>query len=193
MAISSVGGCEWPNSSPEMIEYHDKEWGVPVHDDNKLFEILCLDGAQAGLSWSTILKRREGYREAFDGFDIAKVSKYKESKVRRMLRNRRIIRNQAKIRSTINNARRILELKKEFESFDKYLWGFIDHKPINHRYKSMSQIPSTSPLSDKITIDLKKRGFTFIGSTICYAIMQSVGMVNDHTTSCSRYKQIQSL
>lgn len=193
MAVSNVSGCEWSDSSTEMIEYHDKEWGVPVHDDNKLFEILCLDGAQAGLSWSTILKRREGYRKAFDGFDIAKVSKYRESKVQRLLQNPRIIRNQAKIRSTINNAKRILELKKEFESFDRYLWGFIDHKPITNRYKSLSQIPSTSSLSDQITIDLKKRGFTFVGSTICYAIMQSVGMVNDHTTNCFRYKQIQSL
>ncbi len=176
-----------------MIEYHDKEWGVPLHDGNKLFETLCLDGAQAGLSWSTILKRREGYRKAFDGFDILKISKYRESKVKRLLQDPRIIRNQAKIRSTINNAKRALELKKEFGSFDRYFWGFIDHKPITHRYKLMSQLPSTSSLSDKITIDLKKRGFTFVGSTICYAFMQSVGMVNDHTTNCFRYKQIESL
>ena len=185
--------CDWSGAGTEMIEYHDKDWGVPIHDDNKLFEMLCLEGAQAGLSWSTILKRRPGYYAAFDGFDVEKVSKYKEAKVKRLLQDTRIVRNQAKIRSVINNAERVLELKKEVESFDRYLWGFIDYKPINHGYKSMSQIPSTSSLSDEITTDLKKRGFTFVGSTICYAFMQSVGMVNDHTTSCFRYKAIMKL
>ncbi len=176
-----------------MIEYHDRDWGVPIHDDNKLFEMLCLEGAQAGLSWSTILKRRPGYYTAFDGFDIAKISKYRESKVKRLLQDSRIVRNQAKIRSSINNAKKVLEIKKEYGSLDRYLWRLIDSKPIIHRFKSMSQIPATTELSDKMTIDLKKRGLTFVGSTICYAFMQSVGMVNDHTTNCFRYKAVMKL
>jgi DNA-3-methyladenine glycosylase I len=188
-----VTRCGWPANNPQMMDYHDKEWGVPIHDDNKLFEVLSLDGAQAGLSWSTILKRRDGYRKAFDDFNIVKISKYGDSKVQRLLKDQRIIRNQAKIKSAINNASRILEIKKEFRSFDNYIWGFVDSKPIMNRYKNISKIPANTELSDTVCADLKKRGFTFAGSTICYAFMQSIGMVNDHITACYRYKEIESL
>ena len=174
-----------------MMEYHDREWGVPVHDDNRLFEMLCLGGAQAGLSWSTILKRRAGYRSAFDRFVIIKVSKYNETKVTRLMSDEKIIRNQAKIRSAINNAKSSLRAKQEFGSFDRYVWSFVDHKPVIHRYRVLSQLPSTSDLSDKMSLDLKKRGFTFVGSTICYAFMQAAGMVNDHITGCYRLKEIE--
>ncbi len=185
-----VRRCAWAGNMPEMILYHDGEWGVPLYDDNKIFEMLSLEGAQAGLSWATILKRREGYRVAFDKFDISKISKYKESKVKSLIQDNRIIRNQAKIRSTINNAKRVLDAKKEFGSFNNYVWDFVDHKPIINKFKSSSQCPSTTPISDSMTLDLKKRGFTFVGSTICYAFMQSIGMVNDHSTDCFRYNEL---
>lgn len=178
--------CEWAKD-PLMVEYHDKEWGAPQHNDVKLFEMLILEGAQAGLSWSTILKRRQSYREAFDGFDPHKVSKYSKKDIKRLLANEGIIRNRLKIESTINNAKEFLKIQQEFGSFDKYFWSFVNYTPIKNRFKKLSDIPSSTPLSDKISKDLKKRGFSFVGTTICYAFMQAVGIVNDHVEGCFRY------
>jgi DNA-3-methyladenine glycosylase I len=179
--------CFWAQD-PLMIEYHDKEWGIPVHDDRHLFEMLILEGAQAGLSWSTILKRRKTYRKAFDGFDPVKVSKYTKDDVKRLLADEGIIRNRLKVLSAINNAKQFLKVQQEFGSFDKYIWGFVDYTPIINNFKSHSQIPASTPLSDKISKDLKKRGFNFIGTTICYAFMQAIGIVDDHTSECFRRK-----
>ena len=170
-----------------MIEYHDKDWGTPVHDEEKLFEMLTLEGAQAGLSWSTILKRRRTYRKAFSNFDPHKVSKFSKKDVARLLKDEGVIRNKLKITSAINNANQFLKIQKEFDSFDKYVWGFVDGKPIVNKFKRLSDIPASTPVSDKLSKDLKKRGFSFVGSTICYAFMQSVGMTNDHTTNCFRH------
>ena len=172
-----------------MIEYHDKEWGIPVHDDRKLFEMLILEGAQAGLTWLTILKRRENYRKAFDNFIPHKVSKYDAKDISQLLTNAGIIRNKLKIKSTINNAKMFLETQKEFGSFDKYLWSFVDYKPIINNYKNLASIPPSTTLSDKLSKDLKNRGFSFAGSTICYAFLQSVGVVNDHLTDCFTRKK----
>ncbi|MDP6642003.1 MAG: DNA-3-methyladenine glycosylase I [Candidatus Nanoarchaeia archaeon] len=179
--------CEWAKSEI-MIKYHDNEWGVPVHDDIKLFEMLTLEGAQAGLTWEIILKRREGYRKAFDNFDVVKISEYSDKEVQRLLNDKGIIRNKLKIKSTINNAELFLVVKKEFGSFDKYIWSFVDHKTIKNKYKKLFDIPSNTLISDNMSKDLKRRGFNFVGSTICYAFMQSVGMVNDHLVDCFRYK-----
>jgi DNA-3-methyladenine glycosylase I len=179
--------CSWAQD-PIMVEYHDNEWGVPVHDDGRLFEMLILEGAQAGLSWSTILKRRKTYRKAFDNFDPDKVSKYTKTDVKRLLADKGIIRNRLKVASAINNARQFLKIQQEFGSFDKYIWKFVDYTPIINNFKNQSQIPASTSLSDKISRDLKKRGFTFVGSTICYAFMQSVGIVDDHTLGCFRRK-----
>ena len=173
-----------------MIEYHDKEWGVPVHDDRKLFEMITLEGAQAGLTWATILKRRKTYRKAFDNFNVKKIAKYTEKDVKRLLNDKGIIRNKLKVRSTILNAQLFLEIKKEFGSFDKYIWKFVNYKTIKNKFKKLSDIPDTTKESDAVSEDLKKRGFKFVGSTICYAFMQSIGMVNDHTVNCFRYKNI---
>ncbi|MEM3144204.1 MAG: DNA-3-methyladenine glycosylase I, partial [Candidatus Nitrosotenuis sp.] len=169
--------CLWAQD-PIMIEYHDKEWGVPVHDDRHLFEMLILEGAQAGLSWSTILKRRMAYRKAFDGFDPVKISKYTKDDVKRLLADDGIIRNRLKVLSAINNAKQFLNIQREFGSFDKYIWGFVDHTPIINNFKSHSQIPASTPLSDKISRDLKNRGFNFVGTTICYAFLQAIGIVD---------------
>ncbi len=177
--------CQWAQE-PLMIEYHDKEWGIPIHDDLRLFEMLILEGAQAGLSWSTILKRRTTYRTAFDGFDPRKIAKYTERDVKRLLADAGIIRNKLKVRSAINNAKRFLEVQKEFGSFDAYIWGFVGGIPIKNSFENHSQIPASTPLSDKISEDLKSRGFSFVGTTICYAFMQAVGIVNDHTVCCFR-------
>ena len=185
--------CKWADSDPLYHRYHDKEWGVPVHSDRKLFEFIILEGAQAGLSWLTVLKKRAAYREAFDKFDFTKVAKYNENKVKKLLNNAGIIRNQLKIRSAIKNARAFMEIRKEFGTFNKYIWQFVDNKPIQNRWKSMQELPATSALSDEISLDLKKRGFNFVGSTIVYANMQTTGMVNDHTTDCFRYKEIRAL
>jgi DNA-3-methyladenine glycosylase I len=183
--------CSWPENSTElMMEYHDKEWGVPVHDDNHLFEVLVLDGAQAGLSWNTILNKRENYRKAFDNFDVQKVAKYNAKKVAQLLQNEGIVRNKLKINSATRNAKVFMQIQKEFGSFDSYIWGFVDKKPIDNKRKSMSDIPATTELSDAISSDLKKRGMNFVGSTIIYAIMQSMGLINDHETSCFRYKDL---
>lgn len=173
-----------------MIQYHDEEWGVPLHDDDKLFEALVLDGAQAGLSWSTILKKRVAYRKAFSGFRPRKVAAFNSADEARLLADAGIVRNRLKIRSAINNAKRFLEVQKEFGSFDSYLWGFVDGKPIRNAFKIMKDLPARTELSDKVSIDLKKRGFSFVGSTIVYAMLQACGLVNDHEVSCFRYEEL---
>ena len=170
-----------------MIEYHDKEWGVPVHDDRVLFEFLILEGAQAGLSWETILNKRENYRRAFDRFDAAKIARYDGKKVRSLMADAGIVRNKLKIASTISNAKAFLEIQKEFGSFDRYIWQFVGGKPRINDWKSSQRLPALTPESDAMSKDLKKRGFRFVGSTICYAFMQATGMVNDHTADCNRH------
>jgi DNA-3-methyladenine glycosylase I len=183
--------CEWAaNGSPTDIEYHDNEWGVPVHSDKKLFEFLLLESAQAGLSWSIILKKREGYRKAFDDFDANRVANYDQRRIQELLTNPSIIRNRLKIQSTITNARAFLKLQQEFGSFDSYLWNFVDGRPKHNEWKSWVEIPSRTDISDVLSNDLKRRGFVFVGSTICYSMMQAVGMVNDHTVYCFRYKDL---
>jgi DNA-3-methyladenine glycosylase I len=181
--------CGWPGENELMIEYHDTEWGTPVHDDRKLFEMLMLDNAQAGLSWQTVLNKRENYRKVFDNFEPAKIARYNKRKITSLLNNPGIIRNRLKVESAVANARAVLEIQKEFGSFDAYIWQFVNGKPIRNRWKSLKQIPATSPESDAMSKALKRRGFKFVGSTICYAFMQSVGMVNDHLTQCFRYTQ----
>lgn len=178
--------CSWAKDQL-MIEYHDDEWGVPLHDDVRLFEMLVLEGAQAGLSWSTILKRRETYQKAFHGFNPIKVSKFNQSDITRLLNDKGVIRNRLKIISAISNAKEFIKIQKEFGSFDQYIWKFVDYKPITNNFKSHSEIPATSKISDNLSKDLKSRGFTFVGSTICYAFMQSIGMVNDHTKNCFKF------
>ena len=178
--------CTWAQGQ-EMIQYHDSEWGIPVHNDKNLFEMLILEGAQAGLSWSTILKRRKTYRAAFDGFDPKKISKYTQKDAARLLSDEGIIRNHLKIKSAITNAQKFLQIQKEFGSFDKYLWGFVNNKPIKNNFAKHSDIPASTELSDKISSDLKKRGFSFVGTTIIYAYLQAVGVVNDHTKNCFRH------
>ncbi|HJW20774.1 MAG TPA: DNA-3-methyladenine glycosylase I [Candidatus Nitrosotalea sp.] len=183
-----VSRCKWATEDLMML-YHDNKWGVPLHVDQELFEMLILEGAQAGLSWSTILKRQGTYREAFDNFDPKKVSKYTGKDVTRLLQDKGIIRNKLKVNSAINNAKRFLEIQKEFGSFDKYIWSFVNCKPIVNRPKRYSDIPTSTDLSDKISADLKKRGFNFVGTTICYAFMQAIGIVNDHTRDCFKCKK----
>ncbi len=178
--------CNWPGNDPLMIEYHDKEWGVPVHDDNKLFEYLLLDAFQAGLSWKTILHRREGFRRAFDNFDAKKIAAYTEDDYNRLLNDAGIIRNRAKIRGTIKNARLFLEVQQEFGSFDAYIWQFTGGKTIVNHWTELKQLPATSPESDFMSKDMKKRGFAFCGSTICYAFMQAAGLIDDHFEGCFR-------
>jgi DNA-3-methyladenine glycosylase I len=182
--------CEWVWYDPLLIEYHDKEWGVPVHDDRLLFEFLVLDAFQAGLSWSIILKKRENFRRAFRDFDPFKIAKFDESKVDRLLQDSGIIRNKLKIESTIANAKSFLEVRKEFGSFDKYIWQFVNYRTIQNRWKSIKELPAKTEKSDLMSKDLKKRGFRFVGSTICYAFMQAAGMVNDHVVNCFRYKEL---
>lgn len=178
--------CGWVNDDPLYIKYHDEEWGVPVYDDTRMFEFLILETFQAGLSWYTILKKRDSFREAFDEFDYRKIALYSEPKIEELLQNSGIIRNQLKIRAAVNNAQRYIEVQKEFGSFCDYIWAFVNHKPlVNHR-KSIKEVPATTPISDKLSKDLKKRGFKFVGSTTIYAHMQACGMVNDHVRSCFR-------
>ena len=184
--------CEWANSSKIMQDYHDIEWGVPVHEDNLLFEFLCLEGAQAGLSWSTILRRRETYRKVFDNFNPKKISKYTEKKIEVLMNNKGIIRNRKKIESVISNAKAFREIQKEFGSFDNYIWGWVNHKIIHNNWKSLKEIPAITEISKNMSKELKKYGFTFVGPTICYAFMQAIGMVNDHILKCFRHKEIQS-
>jgi len=182
--------CGWSTNDPLYIKYHDEEWGVPVHDDRKLFEMLILEGAQAGLSWITILRKRGNYRKAFNNFDAKKIAKYDSKKVKQLLLNEGIIRNRLKIAAAIQNAKCFLAVQKEFGSFDKYIWQFVNGRPIVNKRKSLKEIPSMTNESDAMSRDLKKRGFKFVGSTICYAFMQAVGMVNDHTKKCFRYKKV---
>lgn len=180
--------CTWPKTELD-ISYHDTEWGVPVHDDRLLFEMLILEGAQAGLSWSTILKKRDNYRRAFDNFDARKIAKYDARKVKALLSDAGIVRNRLKIAATIQNAKAFLAVQKEFGSFDAYVWQFVGGQPIQNRRHSLADIPPRTPESDAMSKDLLRRGFKFVGSTICYAFMQAVGMVNDHTLDCFRHKQ----
>lgn len=189
--MDSLIRCEWAVGQFEAYEiYHDEEWGVPVHDDRKHFEFLILEGAQAGLSWATILKRREGYREAFADFDPNIVATYSEEKIQELLLFEGIIRNKLKVRGAVTNAQKFLEVQKEFGSFDAYIWSFVGGKPIVNNWKSMSDVPATTAESDALSKDLKKRGFKFVGSTIMYAHMQACGLVNDHTIDCFRYREV---
>ncbi|HXG51449.1 MAG TPA: DNA-3-methyladenine glycosylase I [candidate division Zixibacteria bacterium] len=187
----TVHRCPWVDlSKPDYVAYHDREWGVPVHDDRTMFEFLTLESAQAGLSWYTVLRKREAYRRAFAGFDAQTVARYGGREVRSLLRDPGIIRNERKIRAAINNARRFLEIQEEFGSFDRYIWRFVNGRPIVHRLRVLGDYPATSRESDALSKDLKQRGFQFIGSTVCYAHMQATGLVNDHVESCFRKKEI---
>jgi DNA-3-methyladenine glycosylase I len=182
--------CEWANRGELEQAYHDHEWGIEIHDDRTLFEFLVLEGAQAGLSWSTILKKREGYRKAFDNFDAQRIARYSENRVSRLLANSGIIRNRLKINAAITNARAFLGIQKEFGSFDTYLWQFVHGKPIQNAWERITDVPSRTTESDAMSRELIKRGFKFVGTTICYAFMQAVGMVNDHVVDCFRYKEL---
>jgi DNA-3-methyladenine glycosylase I len=182
--------CAWVGNDPLYIDYHDKEWGVPVHEDRLLFEFLVLEGAQAGLSWATILKKRAEYRRAFDSFDSVRVARYGERKVVELLANPGIVRNRAKIEAAISNAKCLLDVREEFDSFDAFIWQFVHGKPIINRWSSFREVPAATAESDEMSKALKKRGFKFVGSTICYAFMQAVGMVNDHTKDCFRYREL---
>jgi DNA-3-methyladenine glycosylase I len=181
--------CEWAKNDPA-IQYHDTEWGVPAHDDCRLFEFLILEGAQAGLSWDTILRKRENYRAAFDDFDAEKIALYDEAKCAELLQNEGIIRNRLKIASTVQNAKAFLKVQQEFGSFDKYIWNFVGGKPLDNQRKDLSEVPAKTEISDAISKDLKKRGFNFVGSTIMYAFMQACGLANDHLVSCFRYNEL---
>lgn len=185
--------CGWVGTEQIYIDYHDNEWGVPVYDDNKLFEFLILEGAQAGLSWITILKRRQGYRQAFADFDPRKVAKFTEEDVAKLLNNEGIIRNKLKIRSSINNAQRFLEVQKEFGSFSDYQWQFVNNKPVQNKWAKINQIPALTDQAEAFSKDLKRRGFNFVGPTIIYAHMQAIGMVNDHTTDCFRHNEVKKI
>ena len=182
--------CDWCGTDELYVRYHDEEWGVPVHDERKHFEFLILEGAQAGLSWITILKRREGYKKAFHNFDPKKVAKMTSRDITRLLKDPGIIRNRLKVQSTISNAKAFLKIQKEFGSFDAYIWSFVDGKPIRNRFKSMKDLPVKTAVAEQLSKDLKKRGFSFVGPTIIYAHMQAIGMVNDHLTTCFRYHEV---
>ncbi len=180
--------CEWVGRHPLEIAYHDTEWGVPVHDDRVLFEFLILEGAQAGLNWLTVLKKREGYRAAFAGFDPAAVARFGDADVAALLENPGIVRNRLKVESAIKNARGFLKIQEEYGSFDAYVWRFVEGAPVVNRWRTLAELPAQTPASERMSKDLKKRGFNFVGPTICYAFMQAVGMVNDHTVDCFRYR-----
>jgi len=188
--IGPVRRCPWPEGNEQMIRYHDTEWGVPLHDDRKLFEFLVLDAFQAGLSWAIVLKKREGFRKAFANFDARKVAKYDGGKVKMLLADAGIIRNRLKVEAAIVNARAFLEVQREFGSFDRYIWQFTGGKTRQNRWRTLRQLPAKSAESDAMSKDLKARGFRFVGSTICYAFMQAAGMVNDHLAGCSRYREV---
>ncbi|MFX0142393.1 MAG: DNA-3-methyladenine glycosylase I [Candidatus Hodarchaeota archaeon] len=188
--IKMVKRCNWASNDDRMRKYHDIEWGTPIHDDRLLFEFLILEGAQAGLSWNTILQKRENFKVAFDNFDYNKIAKYNEQKVQKLMNNEGIIRNRRKIEAIITNAKALLDVQKEFGSFNKYIWKFVNNKTIDNKFKELSELPSKTEQSEKMSKDLKKRGFKFVGPTICYAFMQAVGMVNDHVISCFRYIEI---
>jgi DNA-3-methyladenine glycosylase I len=185
--------CTWCGEEPIYVDYHDKEWGVPLHDENQLFEFLILEGAQAGLSWITILKKRYAYRKAYHYFDVEKVARFNSRSVERLLNNAGIVRNRLKIEASITNARAFLDIQDEYGSFDKYIWEYVNGTPIKNKFNTLKQIPASTSLSDTISKDLKKRGFKFVGSTIVYAFMQATGMVNDHIADCYRYKEIAKL
>ncbi len=185
--------CGWSFSGPLYLAYHDTEWGVPIHDDRTLFEFLVLEGAQAGLSWSTILNKRAAYRQAFDGFDPDKIARYDEAKVRALLEDAGIVRNALKIRAAVRNAQAFLAVRDQYGTFDAYIWRFVGGQPIQHQWTAVSDIPASTPESDAMSKELKRLGFTFVGTTICYAFMQAVGMVNDHTTDCFRWREIAAL
>ena len=182
--------CPWAGGGPLMLAYHDTEWGVPVHDDRTLFEFLTLEGAQAGLSWETILKKRENYRRAFDNFDAARIARYSERDVERLLADAGIVRNRLKVAATVNNAQRFLEAREEFGSFDEYIWRFVGGRPIKNSFRAVSEMPAKTEESEAMSKELRRRGFKFVGPTICYAFMQAVGMVNDHTIGCFRYAEV---
>jgi DNA-3-methyladenine glycosylase I len=188
--VKNLQRCPWSLSDPLSTAYHDSEWGVPLHDDRALFEFLILEGAQAGLSWSTILKKREAYRSAFDNFDAAKISRYREPKLEKLLADSGIVRNRLKINSTVQNACAFLEVRKEFGSFDAYIWQFTGGKPIQNAWQQHKEVPASTPVSDAMSKEMKKRGFSFVGTTICYAFMQATGLVNDHLVSCYRHRQV---
>ncbi|MRR56183.1 MAG: DNA-3-methyladenine glycosylase I [Deltaproteobacteria bacterium] len=190
---ATLARCAWVGEDPLYRAYHDNEWGVPVYDDNLLFEFLTLEGAQAGLSWLTILRKRSGYRDAFAGFDPEVVARFDAEKVAALLANPGIVRNRLKVESTITNARAFLAVQQEFSSFEAYQWRFVDGKPIRNAWKNIGEVPASTPVSDAMSRDLKQRGFRFVGSTICYAHMQAVGMVNDHTVDCFRWREISEM
>lgn len=190
MSETRKHACAWAGDDPLMRRYHDEEWGAPVHEDRRLFEFLILEGAQAGLSWSTILKKRENYREAFAGFDPALVARFDARRRAVLMKNPGIVRNRLKIESTVTNAKALLDVREEFGSFDRYVWGFVDGKPIQNRRTRLRDLPASTRESEALSKDLRKRGFRFVGSTILYAFMQAVGMVNDHEVSCFRYKEL---
>lgn len=185
--------CSWCGDDPLYQQYHDQEWGVPVRDDKTLFEFILLEGAQAGLSWITVLRKREGYRDLFADFDAGKIARFSDARLEKNLLDARIIRNRLKVFGARTNARAFLAAQEEFGSFSDYLWGFVDNQPIQNSWRSMQEVPATSPISDALSKDMKKRGFTFVGSTILYAHMQATGMVNDHTVDCFRYKECKTL
>jgi len=189
MAVKEKNRCSWCLKFDQYIEYHDNEWGIPVHDDRTHFEFLILEGAQAGLSWSMILKKRDGYRKAFTNFDPVKVSRFTEARIEKILQDPGVVRNKLKVNAAVNNAKRFIEVQKEFGSFDTYIWSFVNSKPIVNKRKSISEIPATTKESDELSKDLIKRGFKFVGSTVIYAHMQACGLVNDHLINCWRYKQ----
>ena len=185
--------CEWPVDDDLMIAYHDEEWGVPLHDDRKLFEFLVLDAFQAGLSWRTILHKRENFRLAFDAFDAQLIARYKKRKIGQLLENAGIVRNRMKIEATVGNAKAFLRVQSEYGSFDSYIWQFVGGKPKQNRWRSLKRLPASTPASDRMSKDLKDRGFKFVGTTICYAFMQAAGMVNDHLVKCFRYEEVQAV
>ncbi len=190
MVMKKLNTCQWPATDPLMIKYHDTEWGAPLHDDRKLFEFLVLDAFQAGLSWAIVLKKREGFRKAFDNFNTKKIAKYDSRKIDKLLADAGIIRNRLKVNAAIANAQQFTNVKKEFGSFDSYIWQFTGNKTIRNKFTKLSQLPARSAESDAMSKDMKKRGFRFCGSTTCYAFMQAAGMVNDHMTYCFRYKEL---
>lgn len=190
MAVKQINRCSWTRTDPLMIDYHDTEWGVPLHDDRKIYEFLVLEGMQAGLSWLTILRKRENFREAFRGFDPAMAAKFGSRDINRLMSDAGIIRNRQKLEAAIVNAQKFLIVQKEFGSFDRYIWAFVGGKPIQNRFRTEAEIPATSQESDQLSKDMKQRGFKFVGSTILYAHMQATGMVNDHLVSCFRYRSL---
>lgn len=190
ISTRNIQRCPWTSDDKLMIEYHDKEWGVPIHNDRKLFEFLLLEGFQAGLSWKTILHKRKNFRKAFDNFDFNKIAKYDRKKINSLLKDEGIIRNKMKIEAAISNAKAFIQIRKEFGTFDKYIWSFVNYKPIINKFTHLKELPAKTELSDKISEDLRKRGFRFVGSTIVYAHLQATGMVNDHLVFCFRYSEL---